>query len=55
MLAGVNAKLADEKFTGKAPAHVVQVQRDRQKTLAEQIETLKHLAELAASDWVRST
>jgi valyl-tRNA synthetase len=47
MLAGVNAKLADEKFTGKAPAHVVQVQRDRQKTLAEQIETLKqHLAEL---------
>ena len=45
MLAGVNAKLADEKFTGKAPAHVVQVQRDRQKTLSEQIETLKgHLA-----------
>ncbi len=48
MLAGVNAKLADEKFTGKAPANVVQVQRDRQKQLAEQIETLKqHLAELA--------
>jgi valyl-tRNA synthetase len=47
MLAGVNAKLADEKFTGKAPANVVQVQRDRQKTLAEQIETLrKHMAEL---------
>jgi valyl-tRNA synthetase len=50
MLAGVNAKLADEKFTGKAPASVVQVQRDRQKQLAEQIETLRrHLAELAGT------
>jgi valyl-tRNA synthetase len=44
----VETKLADGNFTGKAPAHVVQAQRDRRQALAEQIETLrKHLAELA--------
>jgi valyl-tRNA synthetase len=49
MLAGVEAKLADGNFTGKAPAHVVQAQRDRRQALAEQIETLKqHMEELSA-------
>ncbi len=49
VLAGVRAKLANTNFTDKAPAEVVQVQRDRQRELGEQIEALRHhLAELAA-------
>jgi valyl-tRNA synthetase len=48
MLAGVETKLADGNFTGKAPPHVVQAQRDRRQALVEQIEALrKHLSELA--------
>ena len=47
-LAGVQAKLHNEQFTSKAPAHIVQNQRDAAAKLEEKIQMLEQsLAEMA--------
>ena len=47
-LAGVQAKLSNEQFTSKAPAHIVQNQRDTAAKLAEKLQMLEQsLAEMA--------
>ena len=46
-LAGVSARLANENFVSKAPASVVEREREKQRELAERAELLRQrLAEL---------